>query len=148
MNPFTAKSDLDSYTYPVIKIFVSAGVLVLMILRNKIFSFSSKAITMVVTGLCVIISIIFIYGIYISVYEITMVKENRIHCETTMTSFNTKPYDLEDILFLIQQSDIIEIELLVNGSIIKIGASCDSLNAASPLIEKKYFYKVHDIIFG
>jgi hypothetical protein len=140
MNPLTAQTQLESYTYPVLKIIVSLVILVLLVLRNKIFSIPGKGIRVIVAVICAVIGIILIYCIYISFYEITLVKERRTNIETAMTPYNTKLYDVEYIISLIQQSDIIDIELLENGKLIRIGASADSFNAASSLTDKKYYY--------
>lgn len=140
MNPFTPNERIKSYACPVLKICVCLAALLLIIFRKSIFPDPGKVISALVTVSCTAMGVISIYCINISLYEIGLVRESKRRKVKSPPSNATKAYKAAEILSLIQQCDIIEIELLKDGEKIKIGASAETRNASSQLVNKKYFY--------
>lgn len=134
---FEVQSDLASYVYPILKIMICIPVIVLCILRKKIFHFSNTWINMVITLLCLVLTMASILCLYISVGEVFHTHENRK--KQKYHPVNVRQLTIESITALVSENDIIEIEVCTNNKVIEIGASSECKYSSS-IFERKLFY--------
>lgn len=137
MRLFEVKKDLTSYTYPVVKIIISLSVIVLSLLRNRIFQFSNSLVNVTVTLFCFILTIASILCLYISVGEVFHTSTNRKNAN--YQSSEIRPVTIGVISKIVSENDIVEIEACKNNKIIKIGASADC-EYSSSVFKDKLFY--------
>lgn len=137
MRLFEVQKDLTSYTYPVVKIIISLSVIVLSLLRNRIFQFSNSLVNVTVTLFCFILTIASILCLYISVGEVFHTSTNRKNAN--YQSSEIRPVTIGVISKIVSENDIVEIEACKNNKIIKIGASADC-EYSSSVFKDKLFY--------
>lgn len=137
MRLFEVQKDLTSYTYPVVKIIISLSVIVLSLLRNRIFQFSNSLVNVTVTLFCCILTIASILCLYISVGEAFHTSTNRKNAN--YQSSEIRPVTIGVISKIVSENDIVEIEACKNNKIIKIGASADC-EYSSSVFKDKLFY--------
>jgi len=77
MKVFEVQTKLTRFTYPLIKIALSLSIIFFSIFRNKLFTVSIVALSLLVTLLCFIATLAAILCIYISVGELFYVIKNR-----------------------------------------------------------------------
>lgn len=77
MKLFTLQTDLTSYTYPIVKIVICVLIVAFSIMRRSIINFSAQWVDIVVTVLCLILSVMSILCVYISVGELFYVYKKR-----------------------------------------------------------------------
>ena len=124
MKLFELQTDLTSYAYPIIKIPICLSVVILSIVRNSIFRFSSSWANAVVTILCLALTLASIPCLYISIGELFHTYANRrkrrnVNCK----SIDVKLLPVKKIIEIVSRDDIVEIEACVDNRIITIGAS-------------------------
>lgn len=137
MRLFEVKKDLTSYTYPVVKIIISLSLIILSLLRNRIFQFSNSLVNVTVTLFCFILTIASILCLYISVGEVFHTSKNRKNAN--YQSSEIRPVTIGVISKIVSENDIVEIEACKNNKIIKIGASADC-EYSSSVFKDKLFY--------
>ncbi len=137
MKLFELQTNLTSYSYPVVKIIVCLSVIVVGIMRNRLFRFSNSWANFAVTLLCFLLAIASILCLYISIGELFQTYENRK--KTNNQSAEAKQLTIEAVIKMVSENDIIEIEVCVDNQTIKIGASADCKYSSS-VFEDKSFY--------
>ena len=135
------QTDLQSYLLPIVKIIVAVILIVIMIFRHKVLPIENDSIQIILSIICSILAILCILSIYIAIAEIFYVYENRSKSKGVSTDDISigKQKTLEDILFLLEQNDIIEIEIRNNEDIMTVGASSDCKPSDSVFFDKKYY---------
>ena len=147
MDIFHVNEDVKSYAYPILKIIICAALIIVFIYRDRIFCINSKVINIVIGILCTAIGIVCIYCIYISAYELSQVHENRGK-ETALSDgiiANNKRYTIDEIVYMAEVNDIIEIQIVSKNTTVKIGSSSDCKNGSSKFFDKLYY--IDDEIF-
>lgn len=141
MDIFHVNEDVKSYAYPILKIIICAALILIFIYRDRIFRIDSKVINIVIGILCTAIGIVCIYCIYISAYELSQVHENRVK-ETALSDgiiANNKQYTIDEIVYMAEVNDIIEIQIVSKNKTVKIGSSSDCKNGSSKFFDKLYY---------
>lgn len=141
MDIFHVKENVKSYAYPILKMIVCVGLIILFINRDCIVHIDNKAIDIIVGILCTTIGIVCIYCIYISVAELLLVYENRVK-ETAVSDriiAKSKPYTIDEIVHMAEANDIIEIQIVSKNSVVEIGSSSDCESGSSKFFDKQYY---------
>lgn len=137
---FEANDKIDSYTYPIVKILMCIVIYVVLLNRNKIFHFSGKTISVLVTVLGLVITMATIYCIYISVIEIMELHYRRVDDQHVIVDMKTKLYPIEDVVEWIESNDILELEIKVREEKIKIGCTSDNKWSTNEFFDKVYYF--------
>ena len=127
---------------PVLKILVSIIVLCLMFFRGKIIPMESTAVNTIATVLCILLVGPCIMVFYIAVIEFAYAFKNTMHIsslQSKITADTAKKFRLSEILDLIYQNDIIEVEVLILGNIVRIGSSSDWDRRSGIFFDKAYY---------
>lgn len=136
------RTTLKSYTIPVIKIFISVFVIIVLLFRNKIFSITNKTIQIIISIIAFFILIFLILCIYVSVAELFYVYENKkneaMSC-STMDKSACISKTLMEVMQLTNNNDIIEIIIVTGGGIVKVGSSSDYKHSTGDFFDKKYY---------
>ena len=135
-----------SYKRPLIRIVICLIVIVVGIFRGKIFPIPSGVVDTIITILCIPISLITIFSIYISIFDIVELFETR---QKSKKRSLIKPTDcvlkkLEDVMLLVEQNDIIEFEIRTDRGLILAGSSSDCKNSSSNFFDKKYYIEENE----
>ena len=141
MGIFHYNEDNKSYIYPILKIIVCIVLIILFINSERIIHIDNKVISIIIGILCGAITIVCIYCIYISVFEISQAHENRAK-ETVLSNSiiaNSKQYTIDEIVFMAETNDIIEVQIISKNRIVNIGSSSDSKNGSSKFFDKLYY---------
>lgn len=130
-----------SYTLPVIKVCISLSIMAVLFFRDKIFGFTGF-FQYFFTIVSAILSMICILCIYASVAEMYFVYNNR-KSDSLLNSMpktlGGKPRSLNEIMSLINQNDIIDIVIISNDRIVRIGSSSDYNNFSGLFFDKRYY---------
>lgn len=141
MDIFHINEDVKSYAYPILKIIVCAVLIIILINRDQIIRIDNKVINIIIGILCTAIGIVCIYCIYISAYELSQVHENRVK-ETVLSDgiiADSKQYSIDEIVYMAEVNDIIEIQIVSKNRTIIIGSSSDCKNGSSKFFGKLYY---------
>ena len=136
---FSLQTDFKNYGYPLIKIVISVLIIFFSICRNSIFHITSKPLNIAVAIVCFLATTASILCIYISVAELFYVRKNRKGSISENKMDSSSPFDLERVIDLTNKCDIIEFEITVKESTLKIGASADSKSYGGSLLDKKFY---------
>ena len=151
MSFFSFDEGNTSYKYPIIKIIVSIVLILVLIHRNDIIpitihiDFNSEVvkevITEVITLLIVAIVFVCIHCIYMSIGELSVVKENRAKGKILSGDIivKSKQYTVDEIVCMAETNDIIEIQIVSKNRAVKIGSSSDCKNGSSKFFDKLYY---------
>ena len=137
MKLFEVQTDMTSFTYPVVKIIICLSVIILGLLRNRIFQFSNAWLNAIVTLLCFVLTIASILCLYISVGEVFHTSANRKNAN--YQSFEIKQLTIGTITKIVSENDIVEIDVCKDKKTIKIGASAEC-EYTSSVFKDKLFY--------
>ncbi len=141
MDIFHVNEDVKSYVYPILKMIICVGLIILFINRDRIVHIDNKAIDIIIGILCTQIGILCIYCIYISAAELLLVNENRVK-ETAVSDriiAKSKPYTIDEIVHMAEVNDIIEIQIVSKNRAVEIGSSSDCKNGSSKFFDKQYY---------
>lgn len=152
MDIFHIDSNLKSYIYPAVKIFIFVLILLVLINRGHIIHIDNKIVNIIIGVLCTIVGIVCIYCTYISAFELFEVHGSRTKTVNIYTEAieRSEVYSTDEIVSLVKNNDIIEIRIISNDKIIKIGSSSDCKVGSSKFfnklfyVDKKEFIKIED----
>ena len=130
--------ELTSYTYPIIKLIICIIFIALLCLRGDLFPLSRTA-TAIIGWVALAPALFGIYCIYISVFELFKVHENRKKAKRNPSALPTKSVDQQEILRLVRENDIVEIEALHNKQIVHLGTSAESHAGSSRFFNKRFY---------
>ncbi len=142
MRIFEVKADLKSYTYPVVKTAIACAIISICLFRNQIIQINSEPMSTVIAIICGILAVLCILCIYVSVAEMFHAHENRTAKRSKLAgacTLNAKDYTVNKIVALAEKNEIIEIEVICKGKIVKIGASSDCKSSDSKFFDKLYY---------
>lgn len=137
MKLFEVQTDMVSFTYPIVKIIICLSVIILSLIRNRIFQFSNTWLNAIVTLLCFVLTITSILCLYISIGEVFHTIANRKN--VNHESSEIKQLTIETITKIVSENDIVEIDVCKDKKTIKIGTSAECKYASS-VFENKLFY--------
>ncbi|MGN1349361.1 MAG: hypothetical protein ACI4VI_10490 [Acutalibacteraceae bacterium] len=137
MKLFEVQTDLTSYSYPVVKILICVSVIILSIVRDHIFRFSSSWADILVSILCFALSIISILCLYISIGELFHTASNRRN--THYRPSDVKQLTIEAVTKIVSENGIVEIEVCTDDETVMIGESSECKYSSS-VFENKLFY--------
>lgn len=137
MKIFELQTNLTSYAYPIIKIITSLAIIVISIERDHIYRISNRWLDAVVTLICLVLTLASAMCIYISVFELPYVHENRKKADVDPSK--AKQLSIETVLKIVSENDIVEIEVYTDNKTIKIGASADCKYSSSVFEDKLYY---------
>ncbi len=135
---FELETDLTDYTYPLAKIIVSMLLILFSIFRKNLFVVTSKPVNVLITAICLAVTLASILCIYIAVSEMFYVRENKKAKHAELGSVSTTPFDFEQIICLAKDNDIIEFEIMEREDIIKVGTSSD-WTVNSGFFDKRFY---------
>lgn len=77
-----------------------------------------------------------------------LIHENRFKKNISLRSGvqNSKEYSFDELVNLVEKSDIIEIEIFVNNNLIEIGSSSNSNNYDSKFFDKLYYIDKNEFV--
>lgn len=139
-NFFKVNTCIKSYTYPIIKIIIFFALILLLFFRKYYLNISNSLLDIIVGIVFGCIGLACFLCIYISIAEIVLLHERRK--DVKAVSMQIKKGDslpLDKVISLINDNDIIEIRILSNNEIIKIGASSDCKMGRSGFYNKMFF---------
>lgn len=137
MKLFEVRTDLTSFISPVVKIIICLSVIILSLMRNRIFRFSNSWANAAVTLLCFVLTMVSVLCLYISIGELF---HTRANCKNiNYQSSDVKQMTIEAVIKIVSENDIVEIEVCTNNKTIKIGASAECKYTRS-IFEDKLFY--------
>lgn len=139
MKVFRMQDDLESYTYPILKIVVSIIIIAITVYRDKIFTIESQLLRTFVALISSIVVILCFICIYISFAEIVEMlckkaerKRNRKNTSASKTSY-------EVVVKTINSNDILEYKILFDKKAIKIGSSSDYNHSNGKFFDKRFY---------
>lgn len=141
LNIFYFDENLKSYTYPILKILICLILIIVFINRGQIIHIDNKVVNVIIGVLCTTVGIICIYCIYISVFELTQVHENRAKTNVVLDStiISSKEYSVDEIVSMAKNNDIIDIQIVAKDKAIEIGSSSDCKAGSSKFFDKLYY---------
>lgn len=141
MDIFHVNENVKSYKYPILKIIVCVILIITFINRDRIIYIDNKVINIIIGILCTTVGIVCIYCIYISVYELFLVHGNRAKETVSSNSITakSKKYTIDEIVFMAETNDIIEIQIVSKNRTVEIGSSSDCKNGSSKFFDKLYY---------
>ena len=139
---------ISSYKLPIIKVISCSLLIVLIISLNSILPIDNhfwNELKNIVAAIVVALSVL---CIYISFCEMLLLSERRelAKVEIKKAMKSSKFCSVDRILSLLEANDIIEILIISNQQIIKLGASSDSHPWSSQFFDKKYYIDDFDCI--
>ncbi len=137
MKLFELQSNLKSYTYPAIKIIICSVIIVLCFMRNSFIRISSPCVEILVAILCCALTLASILCMYISIAELCETFWNRSKPVKQVTE--AKNISIEEIIKCVFENDILEIEIIKDGNIERIGSSSDCKYSSSVFFDKRYY---------
>lgn len=144
LNPFKCNENLGSYTYSIAKILICVVIIIVVINSNR---FIPIDLTKFFTELFIrIISVGFVISsimcIYISASEMILIHENRTKNNILLRSGvpGSKEYSIDEIIYLVEKNDIIEIEIFVNSNLVEIGSCSNCEKYDSQFYDKFYYF--------
>lgn len=141
MNPLICNDNIKSYKYPIIKIIISIILIVILINRSIFFCINNAILKTVVAIACAVLVVIGVLSIYISFNEIILLYEKRHEESIDMREIliRAKKFSVEDIIKLLKSNDIIEIKVICNNELIRIGTSSDCRVDSFEFFDKSYY---------
>lgn len=148
MNLFACNMHLKSYTYPIVKILICIIVIIILINRNYIVYIEKTYLNIVVGLICAIVGMMCILCVYISFAEIICVSEKRGSTEISSRIFaeKAKNISVDEVLSLVKNNDIIEIDIIFDNALIKMGTSSDCNYGSSKFFDKLYYIGSEEFI--
>ena len=140
MHIFEFNDEIETYTYPIIKIIVCVVIYIAMFYRDKLLG-SPKEPAIIIL-IYVIVTILVggcIFCVLISLAEILDLHIRRVEAKRDVEKLLTKKYTVDDIVAMAERDDILEIEIKFDGKIVKVGSSSDSCPGRSDFFDKAYF---------
>jgi len=144
MKIFDMQTDLISYKYPLLKIIVCLFMYPVLLFRNHIFHITNKWLNLAFTIVSVILVIGGVLCLYISVFEIFETYSNRKESKKGRRISPSKKLSIEEIVDIARRDDIVEIEIVCDGAIVKIGASSDAKPSKYVFFDKRYYIGVQE----
>lgn len=138
MKIFEMQTEMQSYSYPICKIIISIGIIMMCFFRNEILEISGKNIDIITTILAFVFTMLSILCVYISIGELCYVYKNKLP-EKVVSEEDVKAVAVDDVINLVNSSNIIEIELYSNRRVVKIGASANCKNSNSVFYDKLFY---------
>lgn len=138
---FRCNKNIRTYKIPVIKIVLCCLLVALLISRNYFIHINSSFWNTIIGIVCFQMVILSILCIYLSVGEIILLNEHKNDAQININNAMThcKTHSVDYILSLLERNDIIEISILSDDQIIKLGASSDSHPGSSYFFDKNYY---------
>lgn len=141
MKLFEVQTNSLSYVYPITKIILSAAIILICIFRRKLFNIPEG----VIDGLASIISfalvLLCILILYISFGEIFHTYSNRQQRVSDLDDAVQVP--VGEVVKIVKRDDIVELEVLTERGIVKVGSSSDNAYCESVFFAKKYYIGSH-----
>ncbi len=141
MSFFGIRKGLTSYRSPLTRIVICVGIWVLMFFRNDLIALFNprniETISKILTGLYFVMIFPGITFFYISVIELRIVYQNKR--QKTKRGSSVTLIDIDRITKLVAENDIVEVELLVNGKKLLVGASSDCAPTGNKFFDKLYY---------
>ena len=137
---FEPQLNLKSYKYPTIKLIISVIIIPVALFRDQIFGVTDKTVSTVLSFIFIPLCMGAIFCIGISGSELIIVSDNLdLEKKKYSKKLKHKPYSIDKIISMVTQNDIIEIEILLENKIVKIGASSDCNRRTGAFFDKVYY---------
>ena len=132
---------VKSYLIPVLKIALSILLIALVICRNHFIHINNSIWNTIISVVCFLIVILLVLSIYLSVGEMILINECRAEStlDANIAISYGKSYSIDYVLDLLESNDIIEILIISNKQVIKLGATSDSHPGNSMFFDKCYY---------
>ena len=137
MRLFEVQTKLTSYVYPLVKIVLSLLAIAFGVSRNSFLHISGQLGNVFMTILCLILALTSILTMYISIGELCYVYSNRK--DKRCTCNEVQFMSVREIVEILSQSDIMEIDVCDNGTIVRIGVSAECRYSSS-VFENRVYY--------
>ncbi len=142
---FEPNLNLKSYKYPIIKIIVSVIIIPVALFRDQIFGVTDKTVSTVLSFIFIPLCIGALFCIGISGSELIIVSDNlelekkELDKKKYSKKLKYQPYSIDKIISMVTQNDIIDIEILLENKVVKIGASSDCERRTGAFFDKVYY---------
>ncbi|MBR2615633.1 MAG: hypothetical protein IKC69_03030 [Clostridia bacterium] len=135
--------DRDSYRVPIIKIVLCCIVIGLCCTRNSFLKIDNLLLSFLLTVVSLFLLIISILSISTATTEIIALKERRDYNRLDPKEAYEKgvDYSLNEILALLKSNEVVEILIVFEKKIVKVGSSAESKPGVSELFNKVYYFK-------
>lgn len=144
MNIFKVQTDSCSYKYPISKILVSLILILVCINRNKLIS-TSKRYAFIIALLCLVVVLASAMCIYISIGELGHTYANRKNAKGLSGVLELKYASVDQISDILEDNSIIEIEILKDNAIVKVGSSAECKFSSAEFYNKRFY--LNDVEF-
>lgn len=139
MSIFKLSVEGTSYKWPLIKLMVCISILVVIFFRKTIISAGEYAIILALNVICGVLMFPLILCILISIIEFGYVfnnkRKNRISLDVSVLPIRK----IQDIVNMVQNNDIIEVVICVNGNIVSVGSSAELNRWSGKFFNKAYY---------
>lgn len=134
---FEMQEHLTSYARSITKIILSIFIVLVCIFRRKLFYISEGwlSVSIAIISLTLVIPSILI--LYISICELICTYSNRKHRAASVE--DAVFVSVEDIVAIADRDWIVEIEILSQKGILKIGSSADNVYSEEKFFDKKFY---------
>ena len=139
---FKLRTNLTAYRSPVLRIVVSTIILALIYFRKRLIHIQNELVVTISMIVFLVFIVLSILCIIVSFLEICYVFENK-RAKRARKS-NAKIVSEETLFKMLDENDIIEIEIISSGEIIKLGASSDCAHNSMVYYDKKYYINDRD----
>ena len=138
---FRLNNTLQTYTFPIFKIVLCITIILSLVFRNHFIHIEHLSWKIIVGVFCIIVCLACVLCIYISVAEIIVVHDHQSENPKFISpqSKDCRWLSVDKVVSLISQNDIIDIQILLKDSCIKIGASSDLKPGDSVFFDKHYY---------
>jgi hypothetical protein len=147
LNIFSCNDNLTTYTYPLVKILVCVVLIILPIYRGHFINLDNIIFNAIMGGVSFVVGIAGVLCVYISIAEIILINEKKTKASIVLKDAIklSKEYSIDEIIFLVEKNDIIEIQVLSNNRIVEVGSSSDSKQGSSKFFDKRYYIDKKEI---
>lgn len=147
MKMFEHRTDLMTYSYPLIKIIVCLAIILICIFRNRFIGNLNRFMSIVIAAICFLVGLASILCIYNAVAELFYVSENRKNSRVqNIDCRRIKQFTIDEIETILLNDDIVEFEVIYNCARYKIGASSDCKYSSSIFTDKAYY--INDVEYA
>lgn len=134
---------VSSYRYPVCKLIISVAILVIVCFKNHVFSYLGISLNIFINILFAIVACVAFLCIVTSLMEIHEYHNKHHKNMPQKSNLETYFYTIDSLGRFVENSDIVEIALLIDAHQVTIGASSESNRSNRTFYNKEYFVDEH-----
>ena len=136
---FRLETGLCSYKYPLFKIIVGLALVLACINRDELFQITNKSLSLIIAIMCTIVVLASVLCIYISIGELAYVYTDRHKTNKAPNQAELRQVSVEEIINMLDNNPIIDLEILMNKAILKVGSSADCKYSSAVFFDKRFY---------